>query len=58
MCHHPNQFLLKRDLEFLRILTHSLNADENIAIQHIPFAIVKRNNVRMGIVLQILLVDA
>ena len=58
MCHYTNQFFLKRDFKFLGILTNTLHADEDIAIQNLAFAIVKRDDISIGVVVQILLIDA
>ncbi len=57
MRHHADQLLLESDRILLRIFADPFHADENIAVQNIPFAIVKRDNVGIGVVLQILLVD-
>ena len=52
------QFIPLGYSELPRILRYAVNADENIPLNGIsPSAIIKRNDIRIGIVVEVLLID-
>src|SRR5690606_20261097 len=52
------QFIPFGHIEFQRILPHPVNADENIARDNIILlTAIKRNDIRIGIMLEVLLID-